>query len=289
MPDDRTRVSILTPSFNQAAWLSDNLHSVACQTYPHIEHVVADGESTDATVDILRTAGDTVAWTSEPDEGQADAINKAFAASSGDIIGWLNSDDAYADCSVVADVVAYFEAHPDIDVVYGHALQTTADGALIQVFWSPPFNAELLKALDFITQPAAFIRRSALTEPMLDPSFHFAMDYELWLRLTAGEARFARIDRVVAIDRHQPDRKSSNITDVHAANLKRLAETYGLHLAAEWNRTRSVFYVKQRLLGALLISRLRPPFAFSTPREWKTGLVRRQVFSRRSSWPQEYR
>ena len=289
MPDDRTRVSILTPSFNQAAWLSDNLRSVACQTHPHIEHVVADGGSTDATVDILRAADNTVLWTSEPDEGQADAINKAFAASSGDIIGWINSDDAYADCTVVADVVAYFVAHPEIDVVYGHALQTTADGALIQVFWSPPFNAELLKALDFITQPAAFIRRSALTEPMLDSSFHFAMDYELWLRLTAGGTRFARIDRVVAIDRHQPDRKSSTITDVHAANLRSLAETYGLHLGSEWNRTRSAFYVKQRLFGALLISRLRPPFAFSTPREWKTGLVRRQVFSRRSSWPQEYR
>lgn len=289
MPDNRTRVSILTPSYNQAAWLPDNLGSVECQTYRHIEHVVADGGSTDGTLDVLRMNDDTVTWASEPDEGQADAINKAFAASTGDIIGWINSDDAYADCTVVADVVAFFDAHPDVDVVYGHALQTTSDGALIQVFWSPPFDAGLLKALDFITQPAAFIRRSALTEPMLDASFHFAMDYELWLRLAAAGAHFARIDRVVAIDRHQPDRKSSTITDIHAANLTRLADTYDLHLSVEWNRTRSAFYVKQRLFGALLIPRLRPPFAFDTPEKWKSGLWRRQVFSRRSRWPQEYR
>lgn len=289
MQGNRTRVSILTPSYNQAEWLPDNLNSVACQTYAPIEHVIADGGSTDTTLEILRGANDTVIWTSEPDEGQAHAINEAFAASSGDIIGWINSDDAYTDCTVVADVVAYFDAHPEVDVVYGHALQTTAAGAVIQVLWSPRFDAELLKALDFITQPAAFIRRSALRQQMLDPSFHFAMDYELWLRLAAKGARFARIDRVVAIDRHQPQRKSSTITNVHAANLERLAERFELHLSATWDRTRSAFYVKQRLLGALLIPRLRPPFAFSVPANWKSGLWRRQVFSRRSRWPQEYR
>ena len=91
-------VSILTPSFNQAAWLGDNLRSVACQTYPDIEHVVMDGGSTDGSVDILRAAGDSIVWRSEPDRGQSDAINKAFSLSHGEIIGWINSDDAYFDC-----------------------------------------------------------------------------------------------------------------------------------------------------------------------------------------------
>jgi len=88
---NRPLVSVLTPSFNQAAWLTDNLGSVAAQTYPAIEHVVMDGGSTDGTLDILKTAGDRVLWRSESDRGQADAINKAFAASSGEIIGWITS------------------------------------------------------------------------------------------------------------------------------------------------------------------------------------------------------
>lgn len=284
-----TRVSVLTPSYNQAEWLADNLRSVSCQTYPHVEHIVADGGSTDGTLDLLSAAGDTVTWTSGPDAGQAAAINTAFSAATGDIIGWINSDDAYVDCDVIARVVAYFEAHPDVDVVYGHGLQTTKNGAAIQVLWAPPFDAKLLRTVDFITQPAAFIRRAAIAEPFLDESFHFAMDYSLWLRLLTAGHRFARIDSVLAIDRHQPDRKSSTITDVHAANLARLAHLYDLRLSAEFDAVRSSFYVRQRLHGARLIPRLRPPFAFSAPPEWKRGLWRRQLFTRRSRWPEEYR
>jgi glycosyltransferase involved in cell wall biosynthesis len=284
-----TTVSILTPSFNQAAWLPDNLRSVACQTYPCVEHVVMDGGSTDGTVELLEKAQGVV-WRSEPDRGQADALNKAFAASHGEILGWINSDDAYYDCDVVADVVAFFEAHPEADVVYGHGVQTTDDGRVIQVLWTPPFDGELLKAADFITQPAAFIRRRVLSEPMLDESFHFTMDYELWLRLSRAGARFARIDRVVAIDRHQQARKSSTIKDVHAANLELLAETYDLHLSPEYDATRSGFYVRQRLMGALVVPRLRRrPLAFTAPPDFARGLLRRQVATRRSDWPAEYR
>ena len=210
---------MLTPSFNQAAWLEDNLRSVACQTYHPIEHVVMDGGSTDASAEILGTAGDSVRWVSESDRGQSHAINKAFAASKGEIIGWLNSDDAYFDCRVVEDVVAYFLAHPDVDVVYGHCPQITADGHVIQVLWVPEFELRLLRKLDFIVQPGAFIRRSAITDPMVDESFHFGMDYELWLRLAESGRTFARLDRLTAIDRHQPDRKSSMAKDVYRENL----------------------------------------------------------------------
>jgi len=289
MTDNPTRVSVLTPSYNQAAWLPGNLRSVACQTYPHVEHIVADGGSTDGTVDLLTAAGDTVTWTSGPDGGQAAAINTAFSAATGDIIGWINSDDAYLDCDVIGRVVAFFEAHPDVDVAYGHGLQTTEDGSAIQVLWAPPFDADLLRTVDFITQPAAFIRRSAIDGPMLDESFHFAMDYSLWLRLLTAGHRFARIDSVLAVDRHQPNRKSSTITDIHAANLERLGQTYDLRLSAEFDGVRSSFYVRQRVFGARLIPTLRPPFAFSTPPGWKRGLWSRQLFTRRSRWPQEYR
>lgn len=282
-------VSILTPSYNQAAWLGDNLASVACQTYPHIEHIVADGGSTDGSVELLRGAGDSVDWVSEPDGGQADAINKAFARSSGEIIGWINSDDAYFDPRVIADVVACFAGNPEVDVVYGHGAQIAADGTVVQILWAPRFDPELLRTLDFITQPAAFLRRSALTEPLLDETLHFAMDYELWLRLEAAGRRFLRIDRVTGVDRLQPQRKSSTITDVHEANLALLAERYDVHLPPERQRERTAFYLRQRLAGARLIPSVPRDLAFSAPTRPTQGLWRRQLLSRRSAWPEEYR
>ncbi len=283
-------VSILTPSYNQAEWLGDNLRSVACQTYPRIEHVVMDGGSDDGSVEVLEAAGDSVTWRSEPDEGQADAINKAFAASTGEIIGWINSDDAYFDCEVVADVVAFFEAHPEADVVYGHCAQTTAEGALIQLLWAPRFDGELLRTTNVISQPATFLRRRVLGEPMLDASFHFTMDYELWLRLEAAGARFARIDRITAIDRHQAARKSSNILDVHEANLALLAGRYDTRFGPEYQAARTRFYLTQRVAGARLVGEVRRrPLAFSHPRDLTRGLLRRQLLTRRSKWAEEYR
>jgi len=290
-------VSVLTPSFQQAAWLGDNLGSVAAQTYPRIEHVVADGGSTDGSVELLHaeaerraaSSGPALRWSSGPDEGQADAVNRAFAESTGEIIGWINSDDAYVDPRVIADVVAHFRAHPDVDVVYGHCLQVAADGAFIQVLWAPPYDEALLRTVDIISQPGAFIRRRALGEVMLDTSFHFAMDYELWLRLQAAGSGFSRIDRVVGIDRQHASRKSSTILDVLDADLARLSSRYDMRLGPEWERTRTAYYVRGRLAGGLVVPRLRPPYAFSTPEAPAKGLFRRQVATRRRHWPEEYR
>jgi len=279
-------VSVLTPSYNQAAWLSDNLRSVARQSYPSIEHIVMDGGSTDGTLDILSTAGDSVRWRSEPDKGQSDAINKAFRESRGEIVGWINSDDAYFDRRVIADVVSCFVEHPDVDVVYGHCAQVTGNGALVQMLWAPPFDRRLLRTVDVISQPSAFLRRSALSDPMLDETFHFAMDYELWLRLDAASRGFHRIDRITAIDRLHAERKSSTIQDVMHSDLRRLSEMYGTVAPPEGDRLRSRFYVRQRLLGALLLPKVRArDVAFTAPEHMKRGAWRRQIASRRGNWP----
>ena len=105
-------VSVVTPSYNQGRWLADNLRSVAMQSYSAIEHVVMDGGSTDGSRDILASASPAVVWDSGPDGGQSDAINKAFSRSTGEIIGWLNSDDAYFSGDVVARAVEVFENIP---------------------------------------------------------------------------------------------------------------------------------------------------------------------------------
>ncbi|MEI6636728.1 MAG: glycosyltransferase, partial [Planctomycetota bacterium] len=247
---------------------------------------VGRGGSTDATLDILSGTGDPVLWRSESDSGQSDAINKAFVASSGEIIGWLNSDDAYYDSKVVEDVVAFFRAHPAVDVVYGHSLQITAEGNAIQVLWAPPFDADLQRAVNLQVQPSTFVRRRALRDPMLDTSLHFAMDYELWLRLAAEGREFGRVDRILSVDRHQLDRKSATIKDVLFGDLERLAPKYDLHLGPEYNRQRTAFYRRQRLMGAMLIPGIHPDrVAFTPGPHMKAGLWRRQIGSRRTAWP----
>lgn len=281
-------MSILTPSYNQAAFLPATLRSVACQTYPNIEHIVMDGASTDGSIEVLEAAGDSIAWRSEPDRGQSHAINKAFSASSGEIIGWINSDDAYFDCRVIADVVAEFVAHPEVDVVYGHLAQIAEDGTIIWLNWVPRFSLRLLRIVNFIGQPVAFIRRRALDDPMLNESFHFTMDYELWLRLAEKGCRFHRIGRITAVDRHQSERKGVVIADVLRSDLKRL-ESEDKRAYPRGKRVLSWgFYAWRRAAGALLIPRIPPQLAFTDVRTSKWALLRRQLFSWNKRWPDDY-
>ncbi len=281
-------VSILTPSFNQAEWLGSSLRSVAVQTYPNIEHIVMDGGSTDGSVELLEAA-EGITWRSEPDRGQADAINKAFALSTGDIIGWTNSDDAYFDDHVIEDVVAFFERHPDVDVAYGHAAQVDENGRIIWMIWVPPFSRRILKITNFIGQPVAFIRRRALTEPMLDESYHFAMDYELWLRLEREGRVFRRMPRITAVDRHQPGRKSEMIAEVLHSDFGRLAETHGRGYPRAKRILSWGFYAWRRAMGATLIPKIPGSLAFTDVHTPKTEILKRQLFSWRKAWPRDYR
>ena len=220
-------VSVLTPSFGQARWLEDNLRSVEAQTYGPIEHIVMDGGSTDGSVGILeRRSRDGLIWTSEPDDGQSDAINRAFARSSGQIIGWLNSDDAYFSRKAVAQAVAVFESRPDVGVVYGHAALVNGDGLLLHVIWAPAFAPSVLRAYDLICQPTLFVRRSVIGRPdFVDPAFGYSMDWELLLHL-ARRTRFFRMNQIVAIDRHHLDRKSLTRLDLAAEDQQLIVQRY---------------------------------------------------------------
>jgi ADP-heptose:LPS heptosyltransferase len=281
-------VSVLTPSFNQGAYIGATLQSVEEQTYKHVEHIVMDGGSDDGTLDVLRAAGPRVAWRSEPDRGQADAVNKAFEASRGEIIGWLNSDDAYYDIRAIEDVVTYFEQHPEVDVVYGHAARALADGRIVRILHVPRFSRAHLLWECFLVQPAAFIRRAAIEAPMLDDEFHFAMDWELWLRL-ARTRRFARIDRVLAVDRSQPDRKILTQQDVLAADRRRLESMYGVRPVSWRHWIHRVRGVAGRLAAVRHALFPVAPLAFPGSQAPKWELVRTLIGSRSSKWPEGYR
>jgi glycosyltransferase involved in cell wall biosynthesis len=286
--DNTPLVSVLTPSYNQAAWLGASLRSVACQTYRNIEHIVMDAGSTDGTLAILEATGASVRWRSEPDSGQSEAINKAFRESKGEIIGWINSDDAYFDCRVIEDIVACFDAHPDVDVVYGHCAQIAEDGTIIQMIWVPRFMRRVLRIVNFIGQPVAFIRRSALSDPMLDESFHFAMDYELWLRLDREGRRFRRISRITAVDRHQPARKGVAMADVLRSDLGRLAKTHGRGYPRGKEVLSWGFYAWRRFMGIFLIPKIPQDLAFTDTRTSHWDIFRRQALSWNRAWPADY-
>jgi len=199
-------VSILTPSFNQGRFIGDCLRSVANQTYRNIEHIVMDGGSADETIEVLKAATGSVRWTSEPDRGQSHALNKALAASQGEYIGWLNSDDAYVDRRSVAGAGEVFQKHPEVGVVYGHSLVINAANRVLQFNWAPPAAERLLFTGLRYTQPSVFIRRSVLPDPFVREDLDYVMDRDLWLRMR-GRTVFRRQDLVVGADRHHGDRK----------------------------------------------------------------------------------
>ncbi|MFW5691177.1 MAG: glycosyltransferase [Chloroflexota bacterium] len=194
------RVSIVTPSYNQGQFIGETIESVLGQDYPDLEYLIIDGGSTDQTVEILRQYDDDprVTWVSEPDKGMANAINKGFAMSTGTVMGWLNSDDIYLG-QVVRDTVDYFNAHPDIDLVYGDAVYTHPDGTPTgkrQV--GQPFNfLNTLAYSNSVPQPGTFWRRELWVQAgPLREDLHMALDGEYWLRMSRyGRLRYIPGDR----------------------------------------------------------------------------------------------
>lgn len=180
-------VSIVTPSFNQARYIEATIRSVLSQDYPNIEYIIVDGGSTDETVAIIKKhAGRIAWWVSEQDQGQTDAINKGFGRAQGQILAWLNSDDTYEPGAISA-AVKYLQAHPEVGMVYGDCNYINEDGRVIGKFGSAQTNYRLLRqGYAHIPQQTMFFRADLWKQVgPLDPSFYFAMDYDLWTRLSA--------------------------------------------------------------------------------------------------------
>jgi len=178
-------ISIVTPSFNQVNFLRQTIESVLSQDYPNLEYIIIDGGSTDGSPDIIQDYADQLAyWESLPDKGQTDAINKGFAKATGKYLAWLNSDDVYQP-GAVAEAVAYLEAHPDVGMVYGDCTFIDAQGEKIGTFPAAQTDYQRLRrGYVHIPQQAAFFRQDLWQQVgPLDPSFFFAMDYDLWVRL----------------------------------------------------------------------------------------------------------
>jgi len=178
-------VSIVTPSYNQASFLEATIRSVLEQDYPNIEYIIVDGGSTDGSMEIIRRYSDRLSWwVSEKDHGQTDAINKGFAHAKGEILAWINSDDTY-ESGAVSAAVEFLRGRPEVGLVYANTNFIDEKGRVIGRFPAAQTDYRRLKrGYVHIPQQSAFFRTDLWHKVgPLDPSFYFAMDYDLWVRL----------------------------------------------------------------------------------------------------------
>jgi glycosyltransferase involved in cell wall biosynthesis len=199
-------VSIVTPSFNQAAYIEDTLNSVFVQDYANIEYIVIDGGSTDGSAELIKKHAARLAyWVSEPDAGQADAINKGFARAKGKYFAWINADDRMMP-NMISSAVTFLEANPEVGLVYGDADFIDAQGRVIGRFDARQTDyARMLRGYVHIPQQAT-VWRAALWQP-LDTSLQFAMDYDLWVRV-AKRSRLQYVPQLWAQFRLNTDSKT---------------------------------------------------------------------------------
>jgi GT2 family glycosyltransferase len=288
-PENAPLISVVTPSLEQGRYLERTLHSVLSQNYPRLEYVVQDGGSRDETCAVLeRYAGALTSWASEPDGGQADAINRGFARTSGEIMAFLNSDDVLLPGSL-AYVARYLLDHPRVDVVYGHSMFIDDHDRLIGRKALPPHDARVLDVRYFIPQETLFWRRAAWERAggRIDPGFDFAIDWDLVLRLRDCGARMVRLPRYLGAFRVHPGQKCDRaqlVGEEEANRLRRrtlgrlITEEQALVRARPYMRRHVLYHTAHRLAARLPLPRVEVqalPLARSLERELVSPFDRR--------------
>lgn len=296
-------LSVVTPSYNTGKYLGAAIASVLEQDWPGVDYVVMDGGSTDESLDVLRQFGSRIRWVSEKDKGQSNAINRGFVRTRGDVLCWLNSDDTFAPGAFRA-AMEFFQAHPDVAMVYGDADYITPDGKpLAPCVHIEPYSAHrLFHYSDFIVQPATFFRRSAFEAVGgIDESIHWAMDYDLWLRIAAGGFKIAYLPALLAHFRWLKDNKTATGGFGRLNEIHRILGKHGLGEPAYIRLERVYLHLQQAIksirkakpggaaassfsaLGSLMVSP-RAMASMLMPQTWKiiwTGRVLRARSERR--------
>lgn len=220
-------ISLVTPSFQQGHFIGRTIDSILGQNYPNLEYVIQDGESADSTVDVIRSYGELLQnWISEEDDGQSQAINRGFARTSGEIMGWVNSDDLLLP-NALAIVADFFRSHPLVDVVYGDRLLIDENDQEIGRWMLPRHSDAVLSWADFIPQETMFWRRRIWDRAggKIDESFRFAMDWDLIVRFRAANAKFAHIPHFLGAFRiHRQQKTSAQMSQIGQIEMNRIRE-----------------------------------------------------------------
>ncbi len=226
------KISVITPSLNQARFIERTICSVLDQDYPYLEYIIMDGGSSDGTITILEKYEKRLKWFSQKDHGQADAINKGVSMATGDIIAYINSDDIYQP-GALRMVGEYFSTHPEIKWLTGkckiideHDCEIRRSITVYKNFLLRHYSYSLLLVTNPISQPATFWRRAVVDEfGLLDKTEHLVMDYDYWLRV-GGKYRPAVLDEYLASFRVYSMSKTSRAFLVSFKRELRLARKY---------------------------------------------------------------
>jgi glycosyltransferase involved in cell wall biosynthesis len=225
------RISVVTPSFNQGDYLEATIRSVLLQGYANLEYLILDGGSQDASVAIIQHYEPWLAyWHSRPDRGQSDAINQGLRQATGEIVGWLNSDDVLLP-GTLRLIGEYFATHPQTVLVYGNAQLISREGEVLGPnTHTQPFDERLLlEHDDIVPQPSAFFRQSAFRSVGgLDETLHYALDWDLWIRLgRCGPVAF--LPDFLSQMRIYPEAKTYSGGQKVFNEIRSVVERYGGH------------------------------------------------------------
>ncbi len=278
------KISIVTPSFNQGAYVEQTIRSVLLQRYPALEYIMMDGGSTDETGAVLqRYAAHFAHVQSAPDRGQSDAIKRGFERSSGEIMAYLNSDDLLAPGTLYA-VADFFERHPGVDVVYSHRCAVDADNVAIWYWILPPHSNALMKRWDLIPQETTFWRRSIYEKVGgIDSSFRFAMDFDLFSKFM-NHGRLRRADRFFGAFRQHVESKTSRLmATIGTEEVERVWNEQGIFIGAT-GRTLGYLYSRGvNEASAVFAQRLQhrpgilPGLGWNYDRLWGYQLSRSEI------------
>lgn len=203
-------ISMVTPSFNQAQFIGETIQSVLKQSYPCLEYVVQDACSTDGTAEVLQAfVGKGMDIRIEPDTGQADALNKGFSRTTGEVMGYLNSDDLLMP-GCLDFVGRFFRDHPSVDVIYGNRLIVDESGHEIGRWILPGHDSHVLRFVDYVPQESMFWRRRIWDRvgAQMNGNLQFALDWDLVLRFMDAGAVFIHLPDLFGIFRVHGDQKT---------------------------------------------------------------------------------
>jgi len=289
--DSWPRISLVTPVFNSARYLGAALHSVLSQEYPNLEYIVVDGGSTDGTVEIIRRHESQLhTWISEPDHGMYDAINKGFALSSGEVMGWISATDLLHAGSLFV-VGGVFRAFPEVEWITGRATGFNSEGMAVEVLrlrrWSR--MRFLAGANRYIQQESTFWRRSLWerTGSRVDDSRRSASDFELWVRFFR-QARLYTVDALIGGFRSHPDSLGlQNLEECHRIHDeildKEVASLPGAH------RLKLLRAVNLRALGVPALAKPWSKLVIGALRGWPGADLPPVIRYRNNQWVMEGR
>jgi glycosyltransferase involved in cell wall biosynthesis len=204
------KISIVTPSYNQGAFLEKTIKSVLDQNYPDLEYIVIDGGSTDNSIEIINKYADKLSYyISELDSGQSNAINKGFIRATGDILAWINSDDQYYP-GVLQKIAMEFENNPSVDLIYGYHNDINEKEEVVRKGFHIPFSRHTFKIGFGICQPTSFWRRRIWDKcGPLDVQLHYCMDYDFYAKALKCGFIFKSIRLLVCKFRYHKSNKGT--------------------------------------------------------------------------------